>query len=144
MNYSFKQREDHEPLVVAREIKFRAWDKKTKQFIPPEIFAVGFTGHVWEWNTEKKRLSNADGQYELMQFTGLKDKNGKEVYEGDIIKKLITREGFEPEHSFTEVKWKKVEDNWDQDGFVGFTTYPAEDGEVIGNIYENPELLKEI
>jgi len=76
---------------------------------------------------------DGDGFFKLMQYTGLKDKNGKEIYEGDIVKGT----GGE----FNEEVW---EAGWNEDrDFIGWSITPqnCEDGlEIIGNIYENPEL----
>ncbi len=112
-----------------REIKFRAWNPKTKVL------------HSWEtivtkWDNEEFTglfLIPQDKFYKLMQYTGLKDKNGKEIYEGDIIVYLV-------------IKYKSVVE-WEHGGFGfigadGEPMYTEEDFEVIGNIYENPELLK--
>jgi len=99
---------------MMREIKFRIWDKKTKQ-----IFEVGL------WNISEYVFSST---YILMQYTGLKDVHGKEIYEGDIV-----IEGYKGKYGTYEVKWN----------VKGFNL-GSEDGdeyEVIGNIYENPELL---
>jgi len=78
----------------------------------------------------------------LMQFTGLKDKNGKEIYEGDIVKdennirEVIFHipDGVNNIYGFTQRDIKKNE-------WVGFNKI-ENDFEIIGNIYENPELLK--
>lgn len=83
---------------------------------------------------------NSMERYNLMQYTGLKDKNGREIYEGDIVR--IGDELVE------EVKWI-AEGDWlaDKQPMVGFvshgTIYKGSPVEVIGNIYENPELLND-
>jgi len=117
-----------------REIKFRAWDKEEKSLITGDdnqgsIF--GEEGGYFDLREEPNR-------YELMQFTGLKDKNGKEIYEGDILNLPKTSYHL----SF------KVEVVFQDGSFVG-DSFLAKDlgelaskSEIIGNIYENPELLK--
>jgi len=107
-----------------RTIKFRVWDKGDKKiYYPARIFPDGFT---LGFPSETKAGI-------LMQFTGLKDRNGKEIYEGDIL-----RIG----GSSRVVEWKEVCD--DKLCYVGFPFYylDTERMSVIGNIYENPELLK--
>jgi hypothetical protein len=77
------------------------------------------------------------------QFTGLHDKNGKEIYEGDILKKHL----FEGLFSMVEVRWIKENNQW---GYVPARPYNCGDltkeyisnCEVIGNIHDNPELLE--
>lgn len=108
-----------------REIKFRAWlDSKmiTPGFIDSE-------GRVYEDCIE--RPEELDGAI-LMQYTGLKDKNGREIYEGDIVSFHMPGRGIiewdDGSASFVVVnKWMAI---------VHF-----EETNVIGNIYENPELL---
>lgn len=95
---------------------------------------------------------NCPRRFELMQYTGLKDKNGKEIYEGDI---LVT-ENFDPEfdkwnereNGFTVVEWSEERDgwtgsnwSWDKD-IKRESIYDISFCKVIGNIWENPELLK--
>lgn len=122
-----------------REIKFRAWDKENETMVYPK--GILFDGRVVFFSCGA--LEPFEG-YELMQYTGLKDKNGMEVYEGDIIN-ICTEGGCNPA--------KVIFDNEDQKGcfcVIGYLgdlrTYPIKDFvdceiEVIGNIYENPELL---
>ena len=118
-----------------REIKFRAWDKENEEMydvamIDVETGEVAYTDHPTGYNADALLE-----QVELMQYTGLKDKNGKEIYEGDILKDCDTRE-------IKTVIWHK---NCfilrDTKGFYQWT-YFEDEHEVIGNIYENPELLE--
>jgi uncharacterized phage protein (TIGR01671 family) len=137
-----------------KPIKFRAWDKansETVYEIESMVFArngepanvdIGFSNPV---------IANGDDpQVVPMQFTGLKDKNGKDVYEKDIIYrnswKVPLDENRKADYAMVEFQ---------RDGFVG-RRFEEEHGtplyfffdgnplpfEVIGNIYENPELLK--
>ncbi len=80
-----------------------------------------------------------DGTYEIMQYTGLKDRNGKEVFEGDIVKAPTPWDSYED-----RVNIVKYEDGrWNYSySLDAYTDVPERDWEVLGNIYENPELLE--
>lgn len=112
-----------------REIKFRAWDKKQqKMFEVSEIYWSSSEICVYtKEEGQECELLPWDGNIKHMQYTGLKDKNGKEIYEGDIFLKTYG------EDKFTEL----VE--WGTSGFECLNN--SNEKEVIGNIYENPELL---
>ena len=119
-----------------REIKFRAWAKSFNQ-----RNMINWVDIVENWGFSRI-YDNSD--FILMQFTGLKDKNGKEIYEGDII---ICRDGkfvIEYEDRFAQfiMTNKKLvrdaEQLYEQDADTCMRSI-----EVIGNIYENPELLEE-
>lgn len=69
------------------------------------------------------------------QFTGLLDKNGREIYEGDVIKWIHKHGDFEPTEQVSTVEYQKYSDGW-----IGYEVF--NDAEIIGNLYENPELLK--
>lgn len=110
-----------------RIIKFRAWDKDLKKMYYDVLHNIGFNGIV-------------------MQYTGLKDKNGKEIYEGDIVRlfgtekpcSVVFQDGmFVVKAPYHKEEWFDL-NMFEHDERV-ITLY-----EVIGNIYENPELLKEV
>ena len=117
---------------MMREIKFRAWDKKRKIMI-----GIDYPDNWGEENDEEWAdyyytmltgitEASEDERLELMQFTGLHDKNGKEIYEGDVVETALGN------HVVV----------WENYGFL----YPGivfhYNHAVIGNIHENPELLE--
>jgi uncharacterized phage protein (TIGR01671 family) len=106
-----------------REIKFRAWHKHFKQ-MSNTIMSLGDTYFGFSNRSELRYWLHADDM-EVMQFTGLKDKNGKEIYEGDIVE-FSNRERH-------EILIPHV---------YGFMNWDSTRVKVIGNIYENPELLQ--
>ncbi len=101
--------------------------------------------NIWIYTGISGEHSEPDylGQFELMQFTGLIDKNGKEIYEGDILNsqnRILQGVVYYQAPSFV-VKRRKYTKTWHE-----FILHPSEKQfqEVIGNIYENPELLKKV
>jgi uncharacterized phage protein (TIGR01671 family) len=120
-----------------REIKFRAWDKQDnkmyeKQAVDEDGYAVDINGDE-AYSNEPFRI--------LMQYTGLKDKNGVEIYEGDII---VGQFGYKEVVKIEEFNFITREDSCAGYGF-NLDSCNLDDikkyVEVIGNIYENPELL---
>lgn len=111
-----------------REIKFRAWDKEKKYMIV--IFD----------NTKQKKwfLPSLSQKYELMQYTGLKDTNGKDIYEGDILQGIgnVRKVVFNEENCSFMLKEIKLR----KELFL-LTKEKSKNLEVIGNIYENEELI---
>ena len=141
-----------------REIKFRAYIKNKNPRVPREINKIVEVKSL-HLGSKKAIIGYSGGNYsirfdeiELMQYTGLKDKNGKEIYEGDIVKVKLYK-GEEEEYFLGKVEYFGSNfivdsDNnsdyhvYDLDGFGIDFKYNLEDCEVIGNIYENPELLE--
>lgn len=120
-----------------REFKFRAWNPKTNKMMfkkdgtlffdsegafPDKVIDVTHGHHKWEW----------------MQYTGVKDKNGKEVFEGDVVKN--NDELCDIYYSF-EGAWKMGLNGQRKSNDHVFLQ-EEKHSEVIGNIYENPELCQ--
>lgn len=142
---------------MGREIKFRAWHKEEKEYIED----CGLFPYPWNERTRNQTLSiRGDGvtvnQFHesivLEQFTGLHDKNGKEIYEGDVVK-VSNEEPLSNEQITTDYDWTfdgtVINDyfGWGvniKTAFLFFSEIVFEecDIEIIGNIHENPELLK--
>ena len=136
-----------------RAIKFRAWDTVMKDWVP---MGVNHISDLVRIKATKKKgeflidtFDSGSRRLILMQFTGLKDRNGKEIYEGDIIKYhyFYFADGSEIEKEHVcSVKYDDSFANFDamdKEGFAHFLGNASDDGiEIIGNIHENPELLQ--
>ena len=136
-----------------REINFRAWDTKTKKFIvgiPPKSYMLD--SDEWDHHDCEEdpcfyphyvfEHYGLEGRILFQQYTGLKDSKGKEIYEGDLIK--YTKD------SYDKIGPGKVEFiagmfvcSWNDqtDSELGYMM--IDNMEVVGNIYENPELVEE-
>lgn len=119
-----------------REIKFRAWDKRSEKMVDQQYLNCHRSGFF---------LLRGD-EFEFMQFTGLHDKNGMEIYEGDVVH-MDDADGVPHpcEVTFTDCSWRcdSKDGEWGEyfKEFVGGVEGRAEELEIIGNIYETPELL---
>ncbi|MDQ0176031.1 YopX family protein [Bacillus chungangensis] len=125
-----------------REVKFRVFDKDTKRMhvcgedIHDSMTFINNQACYYNLQNGCGSLPEHEGEgtYELMQYTGLKDKNGKEIYEGDVVE-------FK---SMSKIERHCVEYSEYGEWCVGMHRLPMrfQTCEVVGNIYENPELLE--
>lgn len=145
-----------------REIKFRVWDKDYKRMhtvgdFHHDSLEIDEENNIFFFNLQcmegspHKGINPEECAYRLMQYTGLKDKNGKEIYEGDIVK---THKGYLMKvHWYNNgfklmFKFKRKyqgEEYWETTKDIELDSSDDKRWgyEVIGNIYENPELLEE-
>ena len=119
---------------MQREIKFRAWDTKENKW------ALGYdVAGAFNLFGELHVLGYLDltklQHYAVMQFTGLLDKNGREIYEGDIVR----GRGADGEPMTWQVAWE-----FDPEEITGFNVGSRDenDCEIVGNIYENPRTFE--
>ena len=118
-----------------KELKFKAWDKWKKKMIQPK------GGDFIAWHA----MSNWRECLEVLQYTGLKDSRGIDICEGDII--AVNRNGFTPENMVVTFFMGNACYSFLGHTETGTPIYPNlinHNKVVIGNIYENPELLKEV
>jgi len=130
-----------------REIKFRAWDKNKKIMV--EVARLGLTDDQISVHTPNKgygvSYNDPIEDFEVMQYAGLKDKNGSgnDIYEGDVLELFFTGHP----HYMGVVKFKDgmffIEATKSEYPYKYVGTVGGVDAKIIGNIYENPELLED-
>lgn len=141
-----------------RDIKFKIWDKEEKKFLQ-----INWEGEDTRHTKGKANICYSDSVYvtlsgyvnedgwpyevdaDILQYTGLKDKNGKEIYEGDILSIKIYSGDKVIVEGKTVVEFKNgcFGVIWGHDkAFLSLNSFFKAKFEVIGNIYENPELLE--
>jgi uncharacterized phage protein (TIGR01671 family) len=144
-----------------RKIKFRAWEKSVRgldargmMWQSDETFkdyVIGFDGSVYEKFVDSfagqsfENYRDVSDRFILMQYTGLKDKNGREIYEGDIVRYKLGSDWivgdvrYDADSARYVKRAEKAGSSWDYKDLASY----ASSTQVIGNIYEDPELLEQ-
>lgn len=126
-----------------KEIKFRAWNKELKLFMDCENVFINQDGGIYREDTGEWY----EDEYDIQMFTGLKDKNDKKMYGGDVVKYYNKEEsgiGVIKDMGAINlyIVWLKQHTEYPTlQSDISIFQFPGE-VEVIGNIYENPELLE--
>ncbi|HGM3821799.1 TPA: YopX family protein, partial [Clostridioides difficile] len=123
------------------ELKFREWNKNGKEMYSYDEMVCYSKNLLREWVYSGVYLPKSNENFEVMIYTGLKDCIRKEIYEGDIVSYILSFEEFIGEVKFEEGFF--VIDNEMLGENVGLFHEIAV-VKVIGNIYENPEMLEKI
>lgn len=146
-----------------RERKFKAWDENNKSWVPEDRFLIHPNGAVTAWDEEEREVHVV-----LIEFTGLKDRNGVDIFEWDIVtschynyytKDHVLDRADSEEHNMQKgiIEWvtyncsfmimKRMNSNFCDQWNNSITLEPVKlnnyEIEVIGNIYEHPHLLNE-
>ncbi len=137
-------------------IKFRAWDKVQNKMLLPDNIEFSHGKAYWaEASTDGQDECSNDGQvdgiyalFELEQFTGLKDVNGKDIYEGDIAQPVSLHMNLKRGKPFEVEKGNYVYGKWiakdiSSKGFSVDGYYFDYEIQIAGNVHANPELLEE-
>lgn len=132
-----------------RELKFRVWSKQYNSYVSTSDIYLRLDGEEFVGSAFSMLLGtyslgnieNASDDFVVEQYTGFIDKNGKEVYEGDIVEEYVTYSNGSTEDIVAPVEWDEDEGCYAV-ALERLHSYDSSELEVIGNIHENPELLE--
>ena len=125
-----------------RDIKFRVWNTETNKMIT-NVKEMGVFALQSIYSIDEFLVIPTNEKYPLMQYTGLKDKNGVEIYEGDIVKTTSNKLAGKWKHKIYKIEFKEIICLAGAK-YMGFDfQFNVDEVEVIGNIYENKELLND-
>jgi uncharacterized phage protein (TIGR01671 family) len=122
-----------------KDVKFRAWDKERKYFIANSGVFINGIGSIYVQDMHYGTINKIDDDsIDIMLYTGMQDSNGKYIYEGDIVKRSDSKTNF-------IIVFNKgcfcTQDSENLHHNLGLLDSINSFSKVIGNIYENPELL---
>lgn len=126
-------------MMNQRPFKFRIWDNLKKEWLKRKIYHASI-------RTDGDGIGDFEFRqhpqgYTIQQFTGLTDKYGKDIYEGDILKFSLAF-AFSDEHSeFVEVKWNNKSGRWIVH-MTGTDYFDSSYVSIVGNIFDDPDLLQ--
>ena len=125
-----------------RKLKFRIWDKLTESFIYCED--DNQQHFILDLNGNFHNLQNGSGgdEYVVQQYKGLTDSKDREICEGDILiynNYSIGQVRYEADHGGFIYQWKQ---NGSNQNYINLNCDVAFESVIVGNIFENPELLK--
>jgi uncharacterized phage protein (TIGR01671 family) len=138
---------NRETIKSMRKLKFRVWSKTSEKFFTTDEWFFDFDGHLYFLDiVENDMIRVPDNEYLVQQYTGLKDKNNVEIYEGDILSiynhPLAEQVEYELDGSsfgfFAHDDVDRQHGTWEY--LSDWTSAAGYD--VIGNIFENSELLE--
>lgn len=120
-----------------KNVKFKVWDKKLNMW-SIDLMLMSEYGGLWSTRDGDELFRENEEDFDIELFTGLFDKNGKEIYEGDILHIPLVTGKYEVNSA---VEWIDKKCCFRVNGMVEFGKFKTQYYEIIGNIHENPELL---